>query len=702
MPAYLTSAEEGLCLGCHASATSSASGINIAGKFANADRKTHHDVKAADQAASGAKLACSSCHDPHTDSSSIAYSDPSRIGTAGQNNTGDYLGPDGRVIVAVAAQHDGVAPVVSNTLFDTTGAKYLAPVVTWSTNEPATSRIEWGATTAYGSSAGNDSLVTSHAVTMGTLTAGTTYHWRIRTTDAVGNTQYSPDQVYTPAAGGPPPVPAQNTPVPFNPTDLNTSAIQITLSCSPVTSPDGHAVQYQFYATGGFTGGDAYVGYYNGVYDSGWVNTPSFATWFMQAGPQSGTPPISWKVRTRDKVDTSLVSGWSPAATFNVNCGSVYDFVLNVQPDTAPATMLALASSPAVVDSHAAGAGEQMLVAMVETPRIHYSVNSDLMSLQLTSNGGDVVTLNPTAGWQSAATTISAVTPASPGASVSGAVLAGTSSANGVYWVTDVATVDRSYNVQVAAFQVSDAQKRTLRELRYTWTGHGEPTPSYGAAEFIWNYRTQSWEQIRAQSAPIDVTVTRTVGAIADSMCLSCHAGSTPAGVVVPASVANIGANWGATGDYHGGRSGAGFAGSLIGYQRGDSAVACSACHDPHGSDSLYGIPSQVNGTSGVSVTSNSTLRNLCVACHTGTVASWHRACADCHSGGHWSGSVSPDPTQYTPTDASDCTSCHGHGRGFQHNSGRSYCESCHGVGELNALTGGQYSPVYLNWPKAF
>ena len=60
--------------------------------------------------------------------------------------------------------------------------------VTWTTNEAATSQVEYGTTTSYGSSTAIDpALVTAHGMVLSGLAAQTTYNYRVRSRDAAGN-----------------------------------------------------------------------------------------------------------------------------------------------------------------------------------------------------------------------------------------------------------------------------------------------------------------------------------------------------------------------------------------------------------------------------------------------------------------------------------------------------------------------------------
>ena len=68
--------------------------------------------------------------------------------------------------------------------------------VTWTTDEPATSQVNYGTTTGYGSASSSAALVTSHSITLTGLTAETTYHFQIQSTDSLANTATSSDQTF--------------------------------------------------------------------------------------------------------------------------------------------------------------------------------------------------------------------------------------------------------------------------------------------------------------------------------------------------------------------------------------------------------------------------------------------------------------------------------------------------------------------------
>jgi RHS repeat-associated protein len=70
--------------------------------------------------------------------------------------------------------------------------------ISWTTNEPADSQVEYGTITAYGQSTTlNPALVTSHSQGLSGLTPGTLYHYRVKSRDATGNLAVSGDFSFT-------------------------------------------------------------------------------------------------------------------------------------------------------------------------------------------------------------------------------------------------------------------------------------------------------------------------------------------------------------------------------------------------------------------------------------------------------------------------------------------------------------------------
>src|SRR5206468_1313445 len=104
--------------------------------------------------------------------------------------------------------------------------------VTWTTNETSDSQVDYGPTTAYGSSSAlNASLVTAHTVSLTGLTGSTLYHFRVRSRDAATNLATSGDFTFTTlaAAAVTPPTVATTAPA-ANASVSATTAVPATAS----------------------------------------------------------------------------------------------------------------------------------------------------------------------------------------------------------------------------------------------------------------------------------------------------------------------------------------------------------------------------------------------------------------------------------------------------------------------------------------
>jgi len=69
--------------------------------------------------------------------------------------------------------------------------------ISWTTNEAATSSLEYGSDLEYGSSVSNDNLNTSHSFKLTGLTKGTLYNFRLKSTDAGNNLTTSDNYTFT-------------------------------------------------------------------------------------------------------------------------------------------------------------------------------------------------------------------------------------------------------------------------------------------------------------------------------------------------------------------------------------------------------------------------------------------------------------------------------------------------------------------------
>lgn len=100
--------------------------------------------------------------------------------------------------VTTTAVPDTTAPILSAVA---ASAGVQTATVTWTTDEPADTQVEYGTTTSYGSSSVlAASLVTSHTVNLAALAPAMLYHYRVKSRDAAANLATGADHSFTTAA----------------------------------------------------------------------------------------------------------------------------------------------------------------------------------------------------------------------------------------------------------------------------------------------------------------------------------------------------------------------------------------------------------------------------------------------------------------------------------------------------------------------
>ena len=118
----------------------------------------------------------------------------SKDAAGNESTSGDFT-------FTTAAKADTTAPVISGVT--STGITASGATITWTTDEPSDTQVEYGTTTAYGSSTPADgTMVASHSAALSGLQASTLYHFRVKSKDAVGNESTSGDFTFTTAAEG--------------------------------------------------------------------------------------------------------------------------------------------------------------------------------------------------------------------------------------------------------------------------------------------------------------------------------------------------------------------------------------------------------------------------------------------------------------------------------------------------------------------
>lgn len=119
--------------------------------------------------------------------------------------SGNAAASSNATFTTTATSGDTTPPVISavaSTSITASGA-----TITWTTDEPADSQVEYGLTTAYGSlTTLNPALTTGHSQALTGLSANSLYHFRVRSRDAASNLAVSGDATFTtltqPGGGG--------------------------------------------------------------------------------------------------------------------------------------------------------------------------------------------------------------------------------------------------------------------------------------------------------------------------------------------------------------------------------------------------------------------------------------------------------------------------------------------------------------------
>lgn len=93
---------------------------------------------------------------------------------------------------------DTTDPVISAVLADNITS--TSTRITWTTDEPATSLVDYDSSGAYGITSGNETLSTNHSVTLLGLSPGVTYYYQVRSADANDNESDSTGYQFTTVA----------------------------------------------------------------------------------------------------------------------------------------------------------------------------------------------------------------------------------------------------------------------------------------------------------------------------------------------------------------------------------------------------------------------------------------------------------------------------------------------------------------------
>ncbi len=138
---------------------------------------------------------------------------------------------------------DTTAPAIS--AIAASGITQSGATISWTTNEGATTQVDYGLTAAYGSQTTLDSSpTTGHSAIISGLASSTAYHYRVRSSDAAGNEAISGDNILTTVTAD-----TQAPSIPAGLTATSISSSQINLSWAASTDNVGVA-GYRVYRGG--------------------------------------------------------------------------------------------------------------------------------------------------------------------------------------------------------------------------------------------------------------------------------------------------------------------------------------------------------------------------------------------------------------------------------------------------------------------
>jgi hypothetical protein len=127
--------------------------------------------------------------------------------------------------------------------------------ISWTTNRPSDTEVEYGITTAYGNLFSNKSPSLSHQVNLNGLAPGTIHHFKVKSTDNVGSGAASGDYTFTTTGTNLPPTVSVTAS-----TNCGTPPLNVNFSATGV-DPEGYALTYNWVLGEGVERSGAKVSY---------------------------------------------------------------------------------------------------------------------------------------------------------------------------------------------------------------------------------------------------------------------------------------------------------------------------------------------------------------------------------------------------------------------------------------------------------
>ncbi|MGB6496515.1 MAG: Ig-like domain-containing protein, partial [Candidatus Acidiferrum sp.] len=226
-------------------------------------------------------------------------------------------------------------PAISNV--GTTAITGTTATIAWTTDVASTSQVNYGTTTSYGSTTTlNVSLVTAHVVAITGLTASTTYHYRVLSTNSSGVQSTSGDNTFTTSAA------VDTTPPTISLTaPANGATASGTVTVSATASDNVGVASVQFLLDGSSLGSPITQTPYSMSWDTTSASNGSHtigATAKDAAGNVGTATSVTVTVSNSSTPPSGAVNGWTNRiAGVNVP-GGASSIVSSQSFDTFPAT----------------------------------------------------------------------------------------------------------------------------------------------------------------------------------------------------------------------------------------------------------------------------------------------------------------------------------------------------------------------------
>ena len=223
----------------------------------------------------------------------------------------DAAGNTASAAVTVTVSNDLTPPVLSGATASALSVDTAA--ISWTTDELADSQVEYGLSTGYGSASVLDaSRVTAHTVTLNGLTAGTLYHYRVKSKDAAGNLAVSPDAVFTTA-----PPPDTTPPAVSITTPAANSSVSGTITVSATATDNVSVVGVQFKLDNANLGAETTIPLYTFTWNTTTVANGTHTLTAVArdaAGNVAISAPVSVMAANGDVLPPSMPTGLTATA----------------------------------------------------------------------------------------------------------------------------------------------------------------------------------------------------------------------------------------------------------------------------------------------------------------------------------------------------------------------------------------------------